>query len=479
MHRLRRVCAAGLSAALLSAALSGCSGGKTPAPVTTLTVWHYYNSTQQEIFNQMVEEFNSTLGAQEGITVLTYNQGGINDVAEKALAALGDPAAAETIPDLFAAYSDVASEADELGMVADLTPYFTAEELEAYLPDYLEEGTFDGKLKLFPIAKCSELLFLNETEWQAFSAATGAEKSALTTWEGLAQTAEAYYQWTDGLTPDLPDDGKAFFGRDAFANYMLVGSAQLGVPLFDAGREDAVLADRDVMRRLWENYFVPYVSGCYTDYGRFRSDDLRTGYLACYVGSSSGASHFPEEITLDDGTTTPIEGWVSVPPSFDGTVPMAVQQGAGMVVSASTPEREQAAATFLKWFTAPERNALFAVSTSYSPVTYEANTPEALDRSVGASENPVAPLVRESLALASQLTQTHGMYAPAPFPGELKVRNLVNAHLSDAAKAGREAVLTLMGQGLSRDEAVAQVAGQEAFDAWYTDFQSALDAVKP
>jgi len=33
-------------------------------------------------------------------------------------------------------------------------------------------------------------------------------------------------------TPDVPDDGKAFFGRDAMANYMLVGSMQLGTEIF-------------------------------------------------------------------------------------------------------------------------------------------------------------------------------------------------------------------------------------------------------
>ena len=36
-------------------------------------------------------------------------------------------------------------------------------------------------------------------------------------------TAGAYYDWTDAQTPE-PDDGKALFGRDAMANYMLVGA---------------------------------------------------------------------------------------------------------------------------------------------------------------------------------------------------------------------------------------------------------------
>lgn len=478
MAFFRRFCGVALAGILLTATLSGCTGNPSANQVTTLTIWHYYNSTQQETFNRLVEEFNSTVGANDRITVLAYNQGGINDVAANTMAALADPNA-ETVPDLFAAYSDVVYEADQLGKVADLTPYFTQEELDAYLPAYLHEGMFDGKLKLFPIAKCSELLFLNETAWADFSAATGADRADLATWEGIARVAQDYYVWTDSLTPTVSEDGKAFFGRDAFANYMLVGSAQLGAPLFDTTREagQEVFADEAAMYRLWENYFVPYVSGYYADFGRFRSDDLRTGDLAAYVGSSSGAGHFPSELTAADGSTSPIEGFVTLLPSFEGTVPMAVQQGAGLAVTASTPEREKAAATFLKWFTTPQNNALFAVPTSYSPVTVQGNTSQVLDEAIAAYGGNISPLVRESLSLSSALPQSHEMYAPAPFAGELAVRNVVNAHLPTAAKAGRAQVLSLMGEGLSRTEAVSQVATQAAFDAWYADFQTALSSV--
>ena len=49
-----------------------------------------------------------------------------------------------------------------------------------------------------------------------------------------------------------------------------------------------------------------------------------------------------------------------------------MQRGAGMCTVKSTPEREQAAITFLKWLTGPEINTRFAVSTGYMPVTQEA-----------------------------------------------------------------------------------------------------------
>ena len=117
--------------------------------------------------------------------------------------------------------------------MADLRPYLTDEELAEYVPGYLEEGAFSGEgtLKIFPIAKSVELLMLNATDWEKFAAATGADDSAFATVEGITETARQYYEWTDAQTPDIPDDGKAFFGRDAFANYMIIGARQLGVEL--------------------------------------------------------------------------------------------------------------------------------------------------------------------------------------------------------------------------------------------------------
>ena len=48
------------------------------------------------------------------------------------------------------------------------------------------------------------------------------------------------YTSTDGLTPE-PNDGKAFFGRDALANYMIIGSRQLGKEIFEVRGDQVTL----------------------------------------------------------------------------------------------------------------------------------------------------------------------------------------------------------------------------------------------
>ena len=117
-----------------------------------------------------------------------------------------------------------------MGGLADIGKYFTDDEINEYVEDYIDEGLFsgNGSLKIFPTAKSTEIMVLNYTDWQNFSNAEGVTVDDLKTWESIAEIAEKYYKYTDDLTPDIENDGKAFFGRDSVANYMIVGARQLG-----------------------------------------------------------------------------------------------------------------------------------------------------------------------------------------------------------------------------------------------------------
>ena len=187
--------------------------------------------------------------------------------------------------------------------------WFSEEELSEYLDAYIEEGRMgsDQALTLFPTAKSTEVMTVNMTDWEPFANDTGAVLEDLSSWEGVAETAETYYEWTDAKT-DTPDDGKALFGMDAFANFVLTGLHQLGADPFQVKDGTVELnMDKEAMRRIWDVYYVPYISGYYAEYGRFRSDDMKTGDLIASVGSSSGASYMPTEVTVGDAEPYPIE----------------------------------------------------------------------------------------------------------------------------------------------------------------------------
>ena len=163
------------------------------------------------------------------------------------------------------------------------------------------------------------MLVLNKTDWDAFAEATGASYDDLADIEGLAATARRYYEWTDERTPDIPDDGRAFFGRDAMANYMLIGSMQLGQEIFEVSDGKMTLHfDKAVARKLWDNYYIPFIKGYFAATGRFRSDDIKTGNIIAYVGASSGVSFFPETVSVSDSESYPIEMDVLPCPQFDG-----------------------------------------------------------------------------------------------------------------------------------------------------------------
>lgn len=469
---MRRLAAFAAAAALVLG-LVGCGGAQSTAQGNTepanLSVWTYYNGDQLESFNKLVDTFNDTVGKEKNITVESYSQGSVNDLEAQVMAAAQGKVGASAMPNIFMAY---AYAMDQMGELADLAPYFTDEERAAYVDSYLTEGDFDdsGSIKIFPVAKSTELLFLNDTDWKLFAAATGARYSDLETVEGLVKTAEAYYNWTDAQT-DTPNDGKALFGRDAMANYMLIGAKELGETIFDV--KDGKMAmglSEDVARKLWDNYYVPYIKGWAAASGHFRSDDIKIGSILAYIGSNSSATYFPTQVMLSDTESHDIELKVLPTPHFEGCEKVSVQQGAGMAVAKTTDAEVEASVVFLKWFTQPENNIAFAVGSGYLPVTHAANDMDAIHSSGFALTGNMENVLMEAV----DAVNTNELYTTKAFEGGTDARSKLNYSMSDLATADRATVEERLAAGESAEEAEAEFLTDEYFEAWY---QSLCDAL--
>ena len=473
---LPRVLAAAAAMMLLAGCGSKADPGFSPANPVNITIWTYYNGEQLEAFNALVDEFNSTVGKEQGITVESSSHGSVTDLENNVLASAEGKVGAEAMPNIFSAYADTAYAVDRLGLVADLRPYLTDEELAEYVPGYLEEGAFSGEgtLKIFPIAKSVELLMLNATDWEKFAAATGADDSAFATVEGITETARQYYEWTDAQTPDIPDDGKAFFGRDAFANYMIIGARQLGVELLRVEDGAPVLDfDKDVVRRLWDNYYVPFINGWFGASGRFRSDDIKMGNIIACVGSSSGAAYFPDECILSDTESYPIEMRAYPCPKFEGGEDFAVQQGAGLVLTNAAPQEVEASVEFLKWFTEAGRNLEFSLGSGYVPVKKEANEMTFVEQAMDAAG--ASSKMRAIITNAIGMTGENQMYTTKAFRNGTAARAILNDSMVEKARADREAFLALTAEGMPHEEAAAQFVTDENFEAWYEETRTALE----
>ena len=465
----------GLCAAALALGCGGCSGSagsEVPAKVTDITVWTYYNGDQLESFTSLVNQFNETVGAQKGIKVSTESQGSVNDLETSVMDSAEGKVGAAAMPNIFSAYADTAYALDQMGMVMNLAPYLTEEEKAQFVEGYLSEGDFgeDDSIKIFPVAKSTELLFLNDTDWQAFADAADVRYEDLATMEGLTAAAEKYYNWTDAQTA-APDDGKALFGRDAMANYMLVGAQQLGDTIFAVkDGKMTVNFERDVARRLWDNYYVPFVRGWFAATGRFRSDDIKTGNVLAYVGSSSSATFFPTRVTNDANESHEISLKTLPAPQFEGGETVVVQQGAGMVVTAAKEEEVKASVEFLKWFVRAENNIAFSVGSGYLPVTRKANDmQEILASGLTLDDN-----MQQTLAVAVDTVNGDRLYTPYAFAGGSSARKVLEYGLSDLAAADRETVAQRIAEGQSAAEAEAEFLTDEYFEAWYQDICAKL-----
>lgn len=386
-----------------------------PDNPVSLTVWHYYNGAQQATFDTLVEEFNATVGKEKGIYVEEYSQGSVYDLEQAVQSAIKGEVGADDLPDIFSSYADTAYYAQQEGKLVDLTQYFSEDELSSYVDSYIEEGYFqdDGALYLLPVAKSTEIMMINKTDWEPFAAETGSSLDELKTIEGVVDVAEHYYEWTDAKTPDIPDDGKAFYGRDSMSNYFIIGMKQMGKEIFEV---------------------------------------------------KNGEESYPIDYIIQDA-----------PIMQDGENYM-VQQGAGMAVTKSDDAHEYASCVFLKWITEKEQNLRFGCDSAYLPVLKEANKVETLDKVIKDNNIEINEKSYDCLKYILENFDQKKFYTPKSFRKGYDARKILDYNLSDKAVEDKTAIDAAIAEGTSRDEVLESYLSDEAFENWYNDFCSSLSA---
>lgn len=475
----RKIILVGLVLSVLILVTACSTGAKTalnPKNPVSITLWHYYVGDNKIALETAVDAFNKSVGSEKGVVVNAVAKGSVSELEKAVTDAANGVINAEAMPDLFSCYPDKALEIDALGKLCNLNDYFSESEKSLYVEEFLNDGQFDGeRLLILPIVKSTELLYVNETAWNEFAVATGIDANKLNTWEGVYAAAQAYYQWTDAQTPEIAGDGKSLMGVDSVANYVIIGNKQLGVEVID-GENQQVVLDRAAMEKIFDTYYGGISLGYFNAVGKFRSDDIKAGDLAAYVGSSSGAAYFPTWIEKDN-TQQPIDFQALSYPVFDGGSPYAIQQGAGMSVANSTPEKQEGATVFLKWFTSEAENIDFAMTTGYLPVqsgAYENSEFKASLEDLRAGEAAEKNIAAVYDIALNQIME-RDTYASLPFKGSYQVRSTLEKSLTAMGQSGRQNAAALKAQGLSETEILAALDLNARFEEWLTTIRSQLD----
>ena len=322
---MKRIC---LSLAVIAVLIfTGCGQKKTKDPIT-VTLWHVYGGQTESPLNDLIDQFNETIGKEENIWVQVGSVTNTNTIHENVLAsAFGDPGASE-LPDMFVSYPKTVLAMPDDTVLVDYCDYFTKEELDEFIPAFLEEGVIHDRLSILPVAKSTEVMFINKTAF----------------------------------------DGKNFFVHDYHFNYFQVGVESLGENFFKGEN----LAFGPEFETAWEPYAKAALSGGVWLRSGYATEPLRTGDSIVSVASSASVLYYSDEVTYEDNTSEKIEIVAMPCPVFSTGEKMVMQRGAGICTVKSTPDKEKACITFLKWLTETRKNVEFVTSLGYMPVKQEA-----------------------------------------------------------------------------------------------------------
>ena len=348
-----------LAAVLPGLILAGCGGSKTllsPKDPTMLSIWHVYGEQADSPMNRLLTEFNDTVGREKGILLNVTNMTNSAAIGSQLQDAKADKPGALDLPDLFSAH---ASDASELGIetLVDWNDWFTAEEMAAYVPGFVQDGIIDGRQVVFPVSKSTQLIFLNGSQYARFAADTGAQLSTLATWDGFFEMAGAYRQWSQG---------KPFCALDYPLRLVELNALEQGSgELYKGSWYDLT---NETFRASWMEFARALVQGDILISDLYSNTQVMTGETLAGLGSSAAILYYNDFVTYPDNTQEPMNLHVLPMPKTAGADALMTQAGVGLCAYKTTEQKAEAAALFVRWLTEADRNLDFVAQTGYMPV---------------------------------------------------------------------------------------------------------------
>ncbi len=344
-------------AAVACAPTPAATGGRTPAAaptnaggVTQITFWHAQGQAQETALNKLVDQFNT---AHPNIHVTAVFQGNYDDLYKKVTAAI----AAKTPPDLAIAYSDQVANYIKSNAVVPLDDLmkdpqigFSAADLQDVYPAFVDHYPQAGN-KVYSVAfmRSMEVMFYNADLLQS---AGFSQPPA--TWDDFdkmcAAVSKAPTVYCHELNPDASRFSNMVFSRGG--TLLSPDGTQVA---FDGPAGLAALQSIDT---LFKNHQAILIAKAFQD-----QTDFSLGKIAFTFGSSAGVPYYDQAIK-DTGKTL---HWGIAPYPHSTPNPVVDVYGPSVTVFATTPEKERAAFTFIKWMMDTGPNADWVKATGYFP----------------------------------------------------------------------------------------------------------------
>lgn len=319
-----------IAAAAIALALCACGGRDTNAPFRPVdpdvaVFWDRQTTDTAELLQQMVKEFNAQYA---GVPVRVERAGGYEEIERKVTASLRAgvvPALAVGYPNTIMEYIRANAVVAFDGFMHDPELGLTPADLDDFYPAAIEMNVypqFGGKMYSFPFAKSVLVMYVNHKVLR--DSGIGQPPS---TWDEFLAQCRRIKERTGKYAYAVDADCSTFDGMV----YSRGGEVYRdGATLFDSPEAVQALA-------LYEVAFA-----------------FRTSSGSIYVDQVMKGR-------ADDWGITQI-------PQTDPARPATVLYGPNFVLFNSTPEQQQAAWAFVKFFTTPKMSVRWARGTGYLPI---------------------------------------------------------------------------------------------------------------
>jgi sn-glycerol 3-phosphate transport system substrate-binding protein len=361
---------------------------------TRVVFWYSIGGPNGEEVVRMAKKFNES---QNAIVVEAQSQGSYEDIVTKLVAAVParkQPALAQMdlmfIPHFI-----------EMGVLEPLDAYLSAADKDAFIPSFLQQATYKGKLMSMPFGNSIMLLFYNRDLVRA--AGLNPDMPA-TTWDETVEAAKKLTKDTDG---DGRTDQWGYFLR--YTNdYEYQGLIQTAGGACASGPDMKTIAwnSAEGQRALqymvdlvYKHKVMPLVGSAGGAQATGGTDLFYAGKLGMTISSSASLAPYKANMKAD---------FAGVFPPADKKK-VAVGGGSNIILLKGLDKTTTtAAATFLKWLTSAENSASWARFSGYLPTKKAA----AEQMKQYAAENPT--VAASFAALQYMGPRTHYMGPEGP-----------------------------------------------------------------